>query len=77
MSAAMGRCPHCGAELSARQVAEIKDPLAEESCPRRPKGQAKPRGRVIDMSDVVRAGQELRRVAFAELSAELGKPVKS
>lgn len=34
MSAAMDHCPGCGVLLEASLVKRIRNPLAEESCPR-------------------------------------------
>lgn len=66
----MAPCPRCGVLLDARLVAAIRDPRAEETCPRGPRSvpveapvmQTIPVRRIGDLSVLMILGAQMRAV---------------
>lgn len=72
----MRPCPHCGAMLDGALVAAIRDPKAEESCPRRPKPKREPAtqetvAKIADLASLMMLGAQLRALHATSLRAFL------
>lgn len=62
----MEPCPHCGAMLAARLVAEIRNPFSPESCPLQPKVARRVDARLTRAGEIVPGERAAARlVAYA------------